>query len=464
MDKKNKSLIKNIGLFTIGSFGSKILSFLLVPLYTAVLTTTEYGSVDLITSTASLLTPILLLSIFDATLRFGMDSNYKKEDVLSTSINVAVKGFIVLIIGVLIVYITQIIKISGVYLVFLCVYFFLGAISQIFNLYLRAKNQAAIIAFGGIICTFITCISNILFLLVFKYGILGYMISNIIGVSLQNLFQLVAAEIYKDIKLRDYNDLSKPMIRYSLPLIANSISWWVNNASDRYILTFIKGIAENGIYSVSYKIPTILTMFQGIFYNAWSISAIAEFDNKDKDGFIGNNYTMYSFVSLIICSGLLICNIPLASFLYKGDYYEAWKCIPFLLVGTVFSGISQFEGSLFAATKNTKLVAKTTIIGAIVNTIGNFIFIYFIGSVGAALATLFGYFITWVLRTIFLQSFIKMRVNWETHVLSIILVLIQSVMATIGFMLIVQFIIFVALIALNRKCIMPILNVISRKK
>ena len=464
MNKKNKSLIKNIGLFTIGSFGSKILSFLLVPLYTAVLTTTEYGSVDLITSTASLLTPILLLSIFDATLRFGMDSNYKKEDVLSTSINVAVKGFIVLIIGVLVVYITQIIKISGVYLVFLCVYFFLGAISQIFNLYLRAKNQAAIIAFGGIICAFITCISNILFLLVFKYGILGYMISNIIGVSLQNLFQLVAAEIYKDIKLRDYNDLSKPMIRYSLPLITNSISWWVNNASDRYILTFIKGIAENGIYSVSYKIPTILTMFQGIFYNAWSISAIAEFDNKDKDGFIGNNYTMYSFVSLIICSGLLICNIPLASFLYKGDYYEAWKCIPFLLVGTVFSGISQFEGSLFAATKNTKLVAKTTIIGAIVNTIGNFIFIYFIGSVGAALATLFGYFITWVLRTIFLQSFIKMRVNWETHVLSIILVLIQSVMATIGFMLIVQFIIFVALIALNRKCIMPILNVISRKK
>lgn len=314
MNKKNKSLIKNIGLFTIGSFGSKILSFLLVPLYTAVLTTTEYGSVDLITSTASLLTPILLLSIFDATLRFGMDSNYKKEDVLSTSINVAVKGFIVLIIGVLVVYITQIIKISGVYLVFLCVYFFLGAISQIFNLYLRAKNQAAIIAFGGIICTFITCISNILFLLVFKYGILGYMISNIIGVSLQNLFQLVAAEIYKDIKLRDYNDLSKPMIRYSLPLITNSISWWVNNASDRYILTFIKGIAENGIYSVSYKIPTILTMFQGIFYNAWSISAIAEFDNKDKDGFIGNNYTMYSFVSLIICSGLLICNIPLHHF------------------------------------------------------------------------------------------------------------------------------------------------------
>ena len=92
MREKNKSLLKNIGLFTLGSFGSKILSFLLVPLYTAVLSTAEYGTVDLITSTASLLTPILLLSIFDATLRFGMDNNYKKEDVLSTSIRIAVIG------------------------------------------------------------------------------------------------------------------------------------------------------------------------------------------------------------------------------------------------------------------------------------------------------------------------------------------------------------------------------------
>ena len=116
MDKKRKSLIKNIGLFTIGSFGSKILSFLLVPLYTAVLSTSEYGSVDLVISTASLLTPILLLSIFDATLRFGMDPEYKKKDVLSTSINIAIKGSFILIIGVIIIAFTHILNTSNIYL------------------------------------------------------------------------------------------------------------------------------------------------------------------------------------------------------------------------------------------------------------------------------------------------------------------------------------------------------------
>ncbi|KOF57149.1 multidrug transporter [Clostridium sp. DMHC 10] len=463
MQKKNKYLLKNIGLFTIGSFGSKILSFLLVPLYTAVLSTAEYGSVDLITSTASLLTPILLLSIFDATLCFGMDPEYKKEDVLSTSINIAIKGSLILIVGVVVVSITHLFNISSVYLVFLCIYFILGALSQILNLYLRAKNQAAVIAVSGIICTLITCVSNIVLLLVFKWGIVGYMISSTIGVLIQNLYQLFIGKVYKDIRFRNYTDLSKPMIKYSSPLIANSISWWVNNASDRYILTFLRGVAENGVYSVSYKIPTILYMFQGIFYNAWSISAIAEFDEDDSDGFIGTNYSMYSFISLAVCSGLLIINIPLATFLYKGDYFVAWKCVPFLLMGTVFSGISQFEGSLFAATRNTKSVAKTTVIGAVVNTICNFIFIYFIGAIGAALATLLGYLTTWCLRTKSLQDFIKMKVNWTIHFISIIIVIAQSCMATLGVSPFIQVIPFVVLVVMNRKFIVPVLNKVLKR-
>lgn len=463
MKEKNKFLLKNIGVFTIGSFGSKILSFLLVPLYTAVLSTEEYGTVDLITTTASLLMPILLLSIFDATLRFGMDESYQKVDVISTSINIAIKGSVILVLGSIIISVTDFISISNLYLLFLCIYFIFGAINQILNLYLRAKNQASTIAISGILCTLVSCFSNIIFLLVFRLGITGYMISNTFGILVQNLYQLFIGGVYKDIKFQNYNDLSKPMIRYSAPLIANSLSWWINNASDRYILTFMRGVAENGVYSVSYKIPTLLSMFQQIFYNAWSISAIAEFDKNDKDGFIGNNYSMYSFISLLICSGLMIINIPLASFLYQGDYFIAWKAVPFLLMGTVFSGISQFEGSLFAATKNTKLVAKSTLIGAITNTVLNFILIYYIGFIGASLATLLGYFITWMLRTKYLRNFIQMKVNWQVHLFSLLLTFIQSILATVGVKLYLQILIFIFLIVINHKCFNPIFKYLLRK-
>lgn len=461
MNNKKRFLLKNIGLFTIGSFGSKILSFLLVPLYTALLTTSEYGYVDLVTSTVSLLTPILLLSIFDATLRFGMDANYDKKDVISTSIRIGFVGTVILILVVVFISITNIINISKIYLLFMVIYFVLGAINQIFSLYLRAINKASVIAISGILCTLVSCISNILLLLVFRWGIIGYMISNLIGVFFQIIYQLLIGRIYKDIRIVKYNNLSKPMIKYSFPLIANSISWWINNASDRYILTFFKGVAENGIYSVSYKIPTILTMFQGIFYNAWSISAIKEFDENDEDGFIGLNYSIYSLVSLIICSILLLFNIPMAKFLYQGNYFIAWKCVPFLLMGTVFSGISQFEGSLFAATKNTKLVAKTTVIGAIVNTICNVIFINSFGAVGAAFATLLGYLVTWILRTKYIQTFVKMKVYWKKHIASIVLVFLQSIFATFGINLI-QLIIFCLLLFLNKHTILIFMSRVKK--
>lgn len=463
MNRKNKTLIKNIGLFTLGSFGSKILSFLLVPLYTAVLSTSEYGTVDLISSTASLLMPILLLSVFDATLRFGMDSTYKKADVLTTSLVIEIKGSFLLLIGIIAFSILFPSQISRDYLIFLFVYFVLGATSQIFNLYLKSKNQAAIIATSGIICTFITCASNIVFLLWLKFGIVGYMISNTCGVLFQILYQLFFGKIYEDIRFKSYSNLSKPMLEYSSPLISNSISWWVNNASDRYIVTFMRGVAENGIYSVAYKIPTILSVFQGIFYNAWSISAIKEFDSDDTDGFIGTNYSVYSFVSLIVCSGLLIINQKLAAFLYKGDYFVAWKSVPFLLFGTVFSGISQFEGSLFAAMKKTKDVAKTTIVGAGVNTLCNFIFVYYIGSTGAALATCLGYFVTWALRTKHIKECIHIKVNWLIHGFSIAIVLIQAVLATIADASLIQVVLFLILITLNKQYVMPLLNGIRKK-
>lgn len=443
MKKKYNALIKNIGLFTIGSFGSKLVSFFMIPLYTAILSTTDYGTADLVQSTAQLLMPILLLSIQDATLRFGMDPKYKKEDVLSTTINVIAKGTFILFIGIIIASITGIIKLSLEYWSFLFFTFLLGALNNCFNLYLKSRNKASIIAIGGILCTFITCLCNILSLVIFKLGINGYIMSNMIGLFIQLIYQFIAGKIYKDLHIHKYNNISKPMIKYSTPLIANSIAWWVNNASDRYILTWISGVATNGIYAVAYKIPNMLTTFQNIFYNAWSISAISEFDKDDTDGFIGNNYMLYSFISIIGCSVILLFNIPIASILYSDNYFEAWKCVPFLLMGTVFNGIAQLEGALFSATKRTKDVSKTTVIGAVVNTIGNFIFIHIWGAIGAALSTMIGYGLMWGLRTKSLQNFIKMKINWKKHLISVILLLLQTTLTTFNVLYFIQLLLFV---------------------
>ena len=86
MEGKSKLLLKNLGILTISNFASKILVFMLVPLYTGVLSTTEYGIYDLAVSTVSLMVPVLSLNIVDAVMRFMMDKNYDKNEVATIGI------------------------------------------------------------------------------------------------------------------------------------------------------------------------------------------------------------------------------------------------------------------------------------------------------------------------------------------------------------------------------------------
>lgn len=258
------------------------------------------------------------------------------------------------------------------------------------------------------------------------------------------------------------------MIVYALPLVMNSVAWWINNASDKYVLTFFCGIAANGIFSVAYKIPTILSTIQGVFYNSWSVSAITEFDKDDSDGFMVNIYTLYSCVSIIGCSVIILLNYPLARILYAKGFFEAWYYVPLLLLGATFNGIALFEGCIFTAVKKTKEVFRTTLIGAVVNTITNILFIWLIGSLGAAVATMLGYFTVWVMRTIHMKGIVKMKVNWKTQIIIIIILSVQCVVALKQGLEAIQVICLVLICVFQysyiKKLLLKVRELISRRK
>lgn len=450
VNRKYKDLSKNMILFTISSFGSKIISFLLVPLYTSILSTNEYGTVDLLTTTAALLIPILTIDIQDAVLRFALDRKYKPKDVISIGFRINFFASGILLIALMILQLSGILNLGIGLLSFLFLNFVFGGFNNCFTLYLKGIERISILVASGLTNTLVTCSLNIYLLLFARMGLMGYLIANIAGQGIAVCIQFFGAKIYKDINFKTDKTITREMAAYSSPLIMNSISWWINSSSDRYILVLLRSVAENGIFSVAYKIPTILSTIQTIFYNAWSISAITEYDNEDRDGFIGNTYTLYSVLSIVSCSIIMFFNRPLAKILYANDFYQAWQAVPFLLVGTVFNGISVFQGCLFAAIKQTKEVSKSTIIGALTNIICNFVCVYFFGVIGAAFATMFGYMIVWIMRTFKLNQFIHMRVNRRLHYLSCILLIVQAFMALSEKMVIMEGIIVIILVLLQK--------------
>lgn len=465
MDKlqKARKLSLNTILFTISGFGSKIISFLLVPLYTYVLSTEEYGNLDLMSTTAQLLIPILTLNIQDAVLRYAIDRNNEPGEVINIALKIFGIGSTIMLFGVFLIYNFNLLSIGSAYLWYLFAIFITNSLNNIISMYLRAIDKIKVLVICGVLNTLISCILNILFLLVFDFGVIGYMTANISGTIVSVILMLFFGGVPKELTKKGTPILFGQMVAYSMPLILNSIAWWINNASDRYILTFFCGATINGIYAVSYKIPTILSTLQGIFNNSWSISAITEFDKDDKDGFIGNVYTIYSCISFIGCSAVMLINIYIAKFLYANEFFEAWRCVPFLLLGTVFSGIGLFEGCLFTAVKKTKDVSHTTILGAIANTILNFTLIPFMGAVGAAIATCIGYFVTWLFRIIFLRKIVIMKVEWNIQLVSMIILIGQSVVATLSGVFYYQIIFFLIIIFLQRKYIAKVVKKVVTK-
>ncbi len=425
--KGKRYLAKNIGLLTISQFGTKLLTFFLVPLYTNVLSTQEYGSYDLFATTTSLLIPIFTLNITEAVLRYSLDDNETiRKKVFSVGLKYSLVGTVLISVTAILNHVFNIFQTIDKYWYYLPLLFILTMINTLFLYFARGINRVKETAIGGGICSAVMIILNIFFLLGLKIGIHGYFWAQMLAMLVQAVYLFISCKMWIYVGFPRDKILEKEMIKYSVPIIANTVSWWINNSSDRYIITWICGVSANGIYSVAYKIPSIINTFQSIFFQAWTLSAVKDFDSEDKSGLFTDTYNLYNCGMTIICSLLIIFTKILAKILYAKEFYEAWKYAPFLTIALVFGAMSGFEGAVFSAVKDTKAYARTTVVGAAVNIILNIFLVFMIGPMGAAVATAFSYFLVWILRTIQVRKYIKINIHYTRDILSYMILIIQA--------------------------------------
>lgn len=398
---KTNYLLKNMGILTISNFSSKILVFLLVPLYTSVLTTAEYGAYDLAVSTATLLYPILTLNIVDAVMRFSMDKECSKEKI--AVIGIRLVSISIVIFGVGCYFLNRYAMWPEIYGLELSI--FLYYVSYVFNQFLIqfAKGLERVLDMGiaGVISTVMTLVCNVLFLLVFKWGLKGFFWASILSQIFSIIYLIMKINFLGYLKSMQIDkELQKEMLLYCVPLIATVVGWWINSTASKYIVTFLIGISANGILSVSYKIPQIINTLQGIFIQAWQISAIKEYGNEDTARFYGNTFLMINTLMCLSCSLLILLTRPLAHILYAKDFYQAWQYVPFLLVASVLNCASGLLGPILSAKKDSKGMMWSAVIGAGANIPLNLGIVYLTGIQGATIATIISSFIIYYIRRI----------------------------------------------------------------
>ena len=233
-------------------------------------------------------------------------------------------------------------------------------------------------------------------------------------------------------------------------------------------LCFFCGLAENGIYSVASKIPSILNIFQTIFNQAWTLSAVKDFDPEDKNGFFTNTYKAYNCMMVVVCSGIIVFDKILAKFLYAKDFYVAWKYVPWLTISILFGAMSGYIGGLFTAVKDSRIFAKSTIYGAITNIILNLLFVPRLGALGAAIATTVCYLEVWFIRYKQSKKYIKLKINWMRDSIAYILLVIQAVVLLVieqnYILYLIEIMIFTCIVLLYMKDIYAMIKKGTKKR
>ena len=424
---KYKRLLSNTAILGAGTFASKVLVLLLMPFYTSILSTAEFGTADLISQTANLLMPMAAVGICDGIFRFTLDfaeDGEGRKRVLSTGVVILLLGSVA--ICVLMQALRLFESLRG-YLWLIALYVIGANLHAAFAGYIRALGKTTMFAVQGIINTALTIGLNILFLLVFDMGSLGYVLSVVIADFTMVLLLFFGARLYRDLSFRRiHGKTAKDMLRFSIPYIPTTILWLITSVSDRYVVTVYCGEAENGLYAAAYKLPTLLTLISGVFVEAWHFSTVRDAKENEKSEFFGSVYVNFMSIMFMGASVLIAGAKIFTKILLADSYYVSWRFVPMLAVAMAFSTLVAFLGSVYFLKKKSTLSMLTALAGAVINVILNFVMIPDHGAMGAAFATFISYLAVYAIRAYDTSFYLLFPLHHARVIVNGVVLLVQT--------------------------------------
>lgn len=424
MVDRNKKLFKNMYFMSLIYFLPKVAGFALIPIYTLYLSPNDYGISDLILSTASLLCPIVVLATPSAVMRFTIEN---KNDI--SPFQISVKIFVLGLVLFLIVgyFVTYLCKFNTIYFCFLFFIVASSCLADIFLSYTRAKEKTKLLCYCGLLSCLIGILSNIIFIVVFKLGLYGFLLATIISYLSTIVILYFANNMYLFKYVKENNNLKKEMLSFSFPLIFSGISWWVISSSDRYLITLFCGVAGNGLYSIASKIPIILQSINNVFSQAWIYTLYDSYKTKEGCSYIAKVNNLYIAILTVIVSILIVITIPLASILFSNEFFQAWKIVPPLLLSMLCLCAQSLIGNLFSIYKKTKFTMNISVLIAILNFILNIIFIRISNSpIGAAISSAISFFVGASITYILVIKIASIELKIYKQLMSFMILIFQT--------------------------------------
>lgn len=401
MDSRYTKLAKNSGIMLVGNLSSKLISFLLLPVYTQYLSTEAYGESDMINVYASIFLAIITCCVADAMFVYPKSENdigkkrFFTSGIVFSIITFSIFAFFLWFLDSFsISFKGGVLLLDKWWIYFSALTMFIQQYCQQFTLSLEKTLNYAL---AGILLTFLMAILAIVLLP--KYGLSGYLLSIVIANIGAALFSFFASKSYRYLSLKFIDkDYTKKLLSYGIPLIPNSLMWWLVNGINRPIMEVQLGLSAIGIYAVANRFPSVLSMIFQVIGKGMSISVIDEFKKGDFNIFY--NRILKVLTLSVIVLGIFLCFFSklIIKVFTDAEYFPSWQYMPLLTLAVIFQCMGGFVGNVFMAEKKSKYFFYSSFWAALTSLFFTFVLINYLGLFGVCLAIVLSFLVLFVTR------------------------------------------------------------------
>lgn len=439
--------IKSTGIYFIGNVLSKIVVFLLLPIYTSYIPPEAMGLYDTGVTVITLFASVLFLDIGSVILKFSLEKECDNESVPITN------GSLIFIPSCAIYFILVTVCsffFHYEYLGWIIVYGFTYAFNNAVGYVARALHHNTDYAVAGVIQTVLMVAINIVLLVGIGVDYKSLYISFAVSSLIASIYLIFRVHI---IKFLDKSFIDKikfsEMFRFALPLCVNSVAFWLLSSSGRIIITYILGPSATGYLSIGNKFTQILYLVSNCVHLTWQEVAFTHDNSGESEkGFYSKIFVIYYKIVMFCVAGLILA-IKLGLFIFPGfidsSYGLSINLIPTALIGTGLAIVSQFLGTIFSSLKKTTVIFLSTLAGAVTTVSTTFLFIWIgCGPASANYSFISGYVVAITVRLILLRKYIGMSSKLQ-HLLWIVPALLLTIYTYINLNVIFNVILLVIL-------------------
>jgi O-antigen/teichoic acid export membrane protein len=421
---KYKIFAKQTILIFLANLFVGLTGIILLPILTRNLSIAEYGIWVQITVTVSLVPIFIVMGLPSYSMVRFLSGEQNKEKIQEGFYSIA---FVILIIGLLVssiffIFAGQISQIlfggNSLIVKLLSLILILSSLNILFQYFFITFQQ--IKQYSLLLCLkAVTLILFVSFFILLGKGVIGAVAGFLCNEFIFFLiaFSLILSKI--GIIFPKFTELNE-YLHLSIPAIPSSLSYWVVDSSDRYLIGILLGASAVGYYSPGYSLGSIVAMLAAPITSILT-STLSKSYNEKNDEEVKNlmEYSIKYFLFIAIPSviGLSLLSKPLLTLLSTSAIANAGYLItPFVAVGFLLLGLNNIIVNMIILEKKTKIIGFTWIIAATINLIFNLLLIPLFGILGAAIATLIAYTIPFIILAHYSFKFIKLNLNYEFYI------------------------------------------------